>query len=479
MTQNSGGDVPPAGTARGSMVEAHLAEILASLEFRRSERMCRFLRLVTQEALAGNGESLKEYRIGTEVFDKEQTFDPRIDPIVRNEARRLRRKLETYYLTEGKSAAIRIELPKGTYKPIFTAGVPPVEAAKPVRERRIPIAAGTLGAILICWWAMSATSRYIHISKLVATNHTEAHEKYLFGYRLLLNLRPRDMTESRSDLEAALRDDTGSAEAYAALALNYQLAVQFGLASRELAVQKSGELCRQAAKLAPDNTLTELALGGNDTLLKGDYSSGERHFQRSLELDRNNALAHAFYSVTCLLPLGRAQEARQEALKASAMDPISQVTAYASVLTAYCNRDYGTAIAGAHKALALEPDSYAVARVLIDAYLFNRKLDEAWFYVEKQGFDKSPLADSYRARIRALRGDPDLALKLGRQWAGIQADPLAVAELFAAGGDVAATMRHLKEAILQNDAFARIFVRYSPALDSMRSAAEFDALFRK
>ena len=164
--------MPPACTAQASIVEAQLEEILASAEFRRSERMCRFLRLVTREALAGNGDSLKEYRIGTEVFDKEGTFDPRVDPIVRNEARRLRRKLETYYLTEGKSAAIRIELPKGTYKPIFTTGIPPIEASNPRRERRILIAAGGVAVVLSCWWAVSAPNQYIHASKLVATNNT-------------------------------------------------------------------------------------------------------------------------------------------------------------------------------------------------------------------------------------------------------------------------------------------------------------------
>jgi hypothetical protein len=214
-------------------------------------------------------------------------------------------------------------------------------------------------------------------------------------------------------------------------------------------------------------------------LLKGDYSSGERHFLRSLELDRNNALARAFYSVSCLLPLGRAQEARREALKASTTDPVSQVTAYALVLTAFCNRDYGTAIAGAHKALELESDSSVIGRLLIDAYLFSRRFDEAWFYVEAQGLDRSPIGDAYRARIRALKGDTDDPLRLARQWASAHADPLAVAELFAAGGDVASTMRHLGEAGQQNNVFARIFVRYSPALDSMRSAADFDTLLRK
>jgi tetratricopeptide (TPR) repeat protein len=480
VAQNTGGDTPPVCTPQASDVEAQLAQILASAEFRRSERMCRFLRLVTREALTGNGENLKEYRIGTEVFDKECSFDPRLDPIVRNEARRLRRKLETYYLTEGKTASLRIELPKGTYRPVFTPGVPAARDPKSHRRKRIFVAGGSLAAAAICWWLLpSRPIRSTPTPQSVTSGNTEAREKYLFGYRELLNLRIGDITASRSDLEAALRSDPKFADAYAALALNYQVARQLGLISGEAAVQKSGELCRRATELAPGSTATELALGGDDALLKGNYASAERHFQRSLEVDRNNALAHAFYSVACLLPLGRAKEAREEALKASATDPVSQVAAYALVLTAYCTRDYGTAISTAHKALQLEADSDGVARVMIDAYLFSRRFDEAWFYVEKQGFDRGPVGDWYRARIRAIQGKKDDALRLGRQWASAQADPLSVAELFAAGGDVASTMHYLKEADRQHNAFARIFVRYGPALDPMRSSAEFDAVLTK
>lgn len=81
--------------------------------------MSRFLRLAVTETLAGRSERLKEYVFGVEVFDRGESFDPAIDPIVRVEAGRLRRKLERYYKTEGRHDDIAVRLPKGSYVPSF------------------------------------------------------------------------------------------------------------------------------------------------------------------------------------------------------------------------------------------------------------------------------------------------------------------------------------------------------------------------
>ena len=59
----------------------------------------------------------KEFLIGVEVFGKEGSFDPRMDPIVRVQARRLRTRLTRYYREEGQTDEILIELPKGGYVP--------------------------------------------------------------------------------------------------------------------------------------------------------------------------------------------------------------------------------------------------------------------------------------------------------------------------------------------------------------------------
>jgi serine/threonine-protein kinase len=57
--------------------------------------------------------------VGVEVFDRGPAYDPRIDPIVRVEARRLRAKLKAYYASAGRDDQLRIEFPKGSYSPVF------------------------------------------------------------------------------------------------------------------------------------------------------------------------------------------------------------------------------------------------------------------------------------------------------------------------------------------------------------------------
>ena len=96
-----------------------LDRVLASATFRQVDRLKRFLSFVVTETLAGRGDQLKEYVIGVQVFDKDASFDPRADPIVRVQARRLRARLVRYYREEGGSDVVLIELPKGGYTPVF------------------------------------------------------------------------------------------------------------------------------------------------------------------------------------------------------------------------------------------------------------------------------------------------------------------------------------------------------------------------
>jgi hypothetical protein len=74
-----------------------LARVLDSPLFVQSTRLSRFLRYAVEQMLSGQGESLKEYSIGTHAYGRKADFDPSQDTIVRTEARRLRRKLKEYY----------------------------------------------------------------------------------------------------------------------------------------------------------------------------------------------------------------------------------------------------------------------------------------------------------------------------------------------------------------------------------------------
>ncbi len=107
----------PAGSDEA--IAAALARLLDSRAFRRSERLSRFLSFVVTESLRGHASELKEFTIGCDVFDKPQTFDSRTDPIVRVEARRLRKKLLQFYSTEGRHETLRFDLPTGGYAPVI------------------------------------------------------------------------------------------------------------------------------------------------------------------------------------------------------------------------------------------------------------------------------------------------------------------------------------------------------------------------
>src|SRR5579883_791156 len=108
-----------AGKESQEKIQQQLKRILASKAFQPVERLRRFLDFVVQETAAGRGELLKEFLVGIEVFGKEASFDPRNDPIVRVQARRLRARLARYYREEGQNDELVIDLPKGGYAPSF------------------------------------------------------------------------------------------------------------------------------------------------------------------------------------------------------------------------------------------------------------------------------------------------------------------------------------------------------------------------
>jgi len=102
-------------------VRLELARLLSAPSLRYSERLSRFLKYVVEQQLAGNGSQIKESVLAIEIFDREPSYDSRVDSLVRVEARRLRDKLDKYYAGEGREDPVIIALPKGSYAPTFAA----------------------------------------------------------------------------------------------------------------------------------------------------------------------------------------------------------------------------------------------------------------------------------------------------------------------------------------------------------------------
>lgn len=93
--------------------------IVASQTFVKSQRLCSFLRFVSEMSLEGRDGEISELTIGEAVFSRSPDYDPSIDSIVRSHASRLRQRLEKYFVEEGIDETIRLSIPRGGYIPVF------------------------------------------------------------------------------------------------------------------------------------------------------------------------------------------------------------------------------------------------------------------------------------------------------------------------------------------------------------------------
>jgi TolB-like protein len=193
-------------------VRDQLDRLLASAVFVNAGRMSRFLKFIVQKTLAGEGERLKEYVVGVEVFDRDTRYDPRVDSIVRVEAARLRSKLAEYYAGEGRGDAVILSLPKGGYAPfirleerpaavngaaaangaasIATAAVPSEhEPRRPLASRRrwalgALLAAGAAAAAVAVWAPSTAPVPATRVAVLPFTSGGAGADREAFAQQL-------------------------------------------------------------------------------------------------------------------------------------------------------------------------------------------------------------------------------------------------------------------------------------------------------
>jgi serine/threonine-protein kinase len=160
--------------------------------------MTRFLRLTVEWSLAGKSDELKEYLIGLEVFDRPTSYDPRVDPIVRVEARRLRSKLNAYYQGDGRDDDLVIELRPGSYAPEFR-----------FRKAAAPPEAGTYGVVVLPFANLSPKSDDAYFSDGLTEELIHALTKFsgmrVVAWNSAMRLRgvEQDLGELRRQLNVA------------------------------------------------------------------------------------------------------------------------------------------------------------------------------------------------------------------------------------------------------------------------------------
>jgi hypothetical protein len=151
--------------AAAQHAEAERAELRRAVEaLARWPRLSHLLQYMGEKVFSGQVDQINEYNIATEVLGRSKTvFNAAEDAIARVETHRLRKRLSTFYETEGRDHPIQITLPAGSYVPVFlhrAAGDPWLTAPDlaPKLETESPGNADRLARRLIPGWKVAASA---------------------------------------------------------------------------------------------------------------------------------------------------------------------------------------------------------------------------------------------------------------------------------------------------------------------------------
>jgi len=202
------------------VVRGQIERILASPDFDAPRRSREFLDFVVEEALAGRGEAITQGSIAVRVFGRGDDFDATVDPIVRIQAGRLRRSLERYYLLSGQEDVVRIELPKGSYVPVFRGTGSDVSAGRRAESSAAALPAAPEIAKAVDGWPSVVVRGFEAVGDAAAAgplalDFSEELALELGRYRTVRVVRPSDVVggeaaapgRARFLLEGRLRPD--------------------------------------------------------------------------------------------------------------------------------------------------------------------------------------------------------------------------------------------------------------------------------
>jgi serine/threonine-protein kinase len=564
-------------------VRDQLERVLASPTFLQADRLKRFLRFIVDETLDGHGSELKEYVVAVRVFEKEDSFDPRTDPLVRVQARRLRARLTQYYQENGHDDALVIDLPKGRYTPAFrlrertaaqrksvdavlvaanTVAVTPFAdcsadatleyLCQGLREEILHVLAGVEGlrvvagaasphgrraepadgnaAVVVagsvrsagdtlritthlidgasgCYlWSHSIDGRpgdplafQEEVARAVAarlpefmasqrgrlggraTENLAAHNLYRQG-RYHLDQRTEEGHSRALDFfERALEEDAHHASAMSGLSDAYALLTHYGVRAPADVWARAASAAANAVMLDDTSAEAHTSLAHAKATQDWDWPGAERGFLRAIALDPRYATARHWYAMSCLVPMGRLEEALEQILIAKSLDPVSSIIAREVSLIHYYRRDFELALEHCDHVVELNPHFAPAYWALGFIQEQRHELDEsiAAFQRAVQLSPQSPRMQAALGRALAISGKRPLASKVLRTLNDLAShryvSPADVALVHFALGQTDVGFEWLERARSERS-FEMVAIRVDPKWDALRGDERFAAI---
>jgi tetratricopeptide (TPR) repeat protein len=442
------------GPVSSTSISAALERVLASAAFQRSPQLSRFLRYAVENTLSGNTDVLREIVVGIEVFGRGEDFDPRIDPIVRIDARRLRARLAGYYENEGSADPIVIELEPGSYVPRFR------EAAR----------------------ARTATRKPILLPK-------EAGARTVMGLlrkgRRLLDLLSVEASMKSSALfRNAVAANPNHAMAYLGLAAASTTMTVLLCESGNGEMGRARDAVMRAIQLDPSIPEAYALLAVLMTVCDFDFRGAHETFLRALRINPRASTPRRARAMWHLAPAGMLDEAAQELATLDEREAPCARVLYQSGWIHYLHRDYRAAIRNMERARNLSPGCTIAGFVLGMAHRHNGNSERAREILKAEDlrvpYPLLPLHMDAVLRLQQGQTGDALAIaeKMERMYSPGVIDPVMIAETFAVLGDRARAFQWLETAY-RDRAPRLIYLKADPGLDLLREDSAFGALVTK
>ena len=508
-------------TCQPELVTTQLDRIVSSPPLSSSPSLCRFLRYVVEETLAGRSGSLKEYSLGVVVFERGDEFDPRLDPIVRVQARNLRVRLAQYYAGAGADDPVLIELPKRTYVPVFqsraeTPEPQPAEpealaaaaeeaACEPVADipaepaftaplvvspsAQAPTVAPAVPPMLSApvvdrpaWyrprWAFVGAAVVITIlgttafwrfqpaesaRKQLHDPDPAAQDLYIRGRYLIDRQTEPAIRESIEAFNSAIDRDPQFAPAYAGLADAYNVLAQYGYITPKEGMEQARHAAERAIQIDPQLAEGHVSLAAIIEAYDWNWAGAEREYRRAVTLNPALPAGHLWFGMF-LRDQGRLQEALPELRRAAQLDPISAFTAMNLAHAYMIAGNYSEAEEQARHAAELAPELVAASVLLSNVYRAESRPVEsdAVLLRARQFSTGNPHAISLLACAYARRGQREESLRLFQELEGLAkqryVSPFDLGTVSLVLGDDKQALALLEEAFRQRSS-GLIFLR--------------------
>jgi serine/threonine protein kinase/Tfp pilus assembly protein PilF len=197
------------------------------------------------------------------------------------------------------------------------------------------------------------------------TESAESHTYYVRGREHWYRWTRNDWERAREYFKRAIAADPNHALAWAGLADSY------GVMAFVASPKDYFPLARDAAlkSVQSDNELAaaHLALAPIQMFFDWDFREAGKSFQRALELEENNPLAHALYGLY-LQTIQQVEGGVEEARLATKLDPLSSWMNVVFGQTLYYAGRFDEAIAQLERTITLDPNYVFAHTVLLDAY---------------------------------------------------------------------------------------------------------------